>query len=160
MRREPAPPQVQTDYEFGEVLGKGGFGEVRRGKRKADGKVVAIKTISKLQFKTEQDHADMINEVELMQRVKGHPNVCEQLDWYEDRTGFFVVLEVASGGELMDRIVKLNHFSEKVAAFYFRQMLLALDHCHRKLVVHRDREQGSVVDEEGGGARGNVRGGG
>ena len=26
-------------YEFFEVLGKGGFGEVRRGKRKADGKM-------------------------------------------------------------------------------------------------------------------------
>lgn len=58
---------------------------------------VAIKTISKLQFKTEQDHKDMLMEVELMGRVRGHPNVVEQLDWYEDRTGFFVVAELVTG---------------------------------------------------------------
>ena len=34
----------------------------------------AIKVMSKLQFKTEQDHKDMLTEVELFARVKGHPN--------------------------------------------------------------------------------------
>lgn len=135
---------VHDDYDMFEVLGKGGFGEVRRGKRKADGKVVAIKMISKLTFKSQADHDDMINEVQLMERLKGHPNVCEQITWYEDRTGFYVVLELANGGELMERIQKLTHFSEKVAAWYFRQMLLSLQHCHTNLVVHRDRESAAL----------------
>jgi hypothetical protein len=46
-----------------DVLGRGGFGEVRRGSRKSDGALVAVKTISKLQFKSEQDHKDMLTEV-------------------------------------------------------------------------------------------------
>ena len=31
--------KIHDDYEFLEVLGKGGFGEVRRAKRKSDGKM-------------------------------------------------------------------------------------------------------------------------
>jgi serine/threonine protein kinase len=58
---------------------------------------VAIKTISKLKFKEEQDHKDMLMEVELMARVKGHPNVIEQFDWFEDRVGFYVISEVRAG---------------------------------------------------------------
>ena len=34
-------------------------------------------------------------EVELMSRVRGHANVVEMFDWFEDRTGFFVVCEVS-----------------------------------------------------------------
>lgn len=33
------PSKPKDGYDFFEVLGKGGFGEVRRGKRKADGKM-------------------------------------------------------------------------------------------------------------------------
>ena len=38
----------------------------------------------------------------------------------------------------MERIIKLSHFSEKVATWYFRQMCEALSWCHTKKVVHRD----------------------
>jgi calcium-dependent protein kinase len=38
----------------------------------------------------------------------------------------------------MDRISKMNHFSEKVASRYFKQMASGLAHCHEHGVVHRD----------------------
>jgi serine/threonine protein kinase len=37
----------------------------------------------------------------------------------------------------MDRIIKMNHFSEKTASGFFRQMLLGVKHCHDHGVVHR-----------------------
>ena len=37
----------------------------------------------------------------------------------------------------MDRIVSQSHFSEKVAARFFQQMLAGVQHCHNNLVVHR-----------------------
>jgi serine/threonine protein kinase len=41
-----------------------------------------------------------------------------------------MVMEKASGKELMDRIVKHSHFSERVAASYFRMMVSGIKHCH------------------------------
>lgn len=38
----------------------------------------------------------------------------------------------------MDRISKMNHFSEKVASRYFKQMASGLSYCHAHGVVHRD----------------------
>jgi serine/threonine protein kinase len=150
----------------GKPIGKGGFGEVRLGTRKADGKPcvedaaqwhqvlraltpfprptplhpcsVAVKILSKVKFTEEQDHTDMVTEVDMFARVRGHRNVVEMYDYFEDRAGFWIVCELCTGGELMERIVKSTAFSEKVAARYFKQMLEGLKWCHDHHVVHRD----------------------
>ncbi|RYG55936.1 hypothetical protein EON66_04120 [archaeon] len=51
---------------------------------------------------------------------------------------FWIVCELCSGGELMARVLSSALFSEQDAAWYFRQMLLGVQHCHNHLVVHRD----------------------
>ena len=56
---------------------------------------------------------------------------------FEDRGHYYLVMELCVGGELMDRIVSQSHFSEKVAARFFQQMLAGVQHCHNNLVVHR-----------------------
>lgn len=83
----------------------------------------------------------MLREVEIMKRVGGHPHVVNLLSSYEDKDRFVIVLDLATGGDVMGRIEKMLergvHFSEKVAAKYYKEMLLAVKHCHDKLVVHR-----------------------
>lgn len=99
---------------------------------------VAIKVMSKAELSSAEDRAYMQSEVELMKRVRGHPNVVTLLDSYEDKSFFYIVAELCTGKELMDRILSETHFSEKVASSFFKQMLLALQFCHSKGVVHRD----------------------
>jgi len=128
----------ERGYMLGELLGKGGFGQVNRVTNIATGEVWAVKMISKATFSTSKDTESMKLETELMKRVRGHPNVVELKDVFEDRAFYYIVMELCLGGELMDRIVDHQHFSEKVAAAYFRQMLQGVKHCHDNLVVHRD----------------------
>lgn len=45
---------------------------------------------------------------------------------------------LCTGGELFDRIIKEEYFSEEVAARVFRQILQALNYCHSMNIVHRD----------------------
>lgn len=94
--------------------------------------------ISKVKFASSQDHQYMKDETELMTRVRGHPNVVSLHDSLEDKGNYYLVMDLCAGGELMDRIVKHRHFSEKVASKYFRQMLEAVQHCHARNVMHRD----------------------
>lgn len=59
------------------------------------------------------------------------------VDHFQDKQCLYIILERCDGGELMQRIQQDNIFSEKVASAYFRQILLGVQHCHRRLVVHR-----------------------
>jgi calcium-dependent protein kinase len=45
---------------------------------------------------------------------------------------------MCSGGELFDKIVQIGHFSEKQAAVVFKQILSALNYCHKMKICHRD----------------------
>ncbi len=99
---------------------------------------VAIKSISKLKFTSKEDRDSMQTEVDLMARVRGHRNVVELVEHTQDRASFWIVCELCTGGELMDRIIRMQHFSERVASRYFRQMCLGVQHCHAHGVVHRD----------------------
>ena len=49
-----------------------------------------------------------------------------------------MVLEICSGGELFDRIVEVEHYSEAEARIAFSQMVEAVGHCHKLNIVHRD----------------------
>lgn len=43
-----------------------------------------------------------------------------------------------TGGELFDRIIELQRYTEREAIKVVKQSLLALDHLHSKGLVHRD----------------------
>jgi len=47
-------------------------------------------------------------------------------------------MELITGGELFDKIVELEHYSEADAAELIRQIATAVEYCHSKNVVHRD----------------------
>jgi calcium-dependent protein kinase len=45
---------------------------------------------------------------------------------------------VCSGGELFERIIEKEYFSEQYAALVFKQILEAINYCHNNGVCHRD----------------------
>ena len=59
-----------------------------------------------------------------------HPNVVNLIEYNRDgilekssgdkKPAFYIVLELASGGELFDFVASTGAFSEQVARFYFR----------------------------------------
>lgn len=77
-------------------------------------------------------------EGDIMNRVRGHRNVVNIEDMVEDDTCVHLVMEYCQGGDLMKYVVRCSHFSEKVASYLFRQMLVGVAHCHARGVVHRD----------------------
>ncbi|CAI5972082.1 unnamed protein product [Closterium sp. NIES-64] len=50
----------------------------------------------------------------------------------------YMVLELAAGGQLFDRIVHRGRLAESEARRYFQQLVDAVDCCHAKGVCHRD----------------------
>lgn len=120
-------------------------------------KVVAIKTLRRVQVNpsstkgislqtwTNQvsiSEALVTNEMLVMRKiveeVSPHPNVIELYDVCQDEHGVHLVMELCTGGELFDRIVKEKRYSEAGAAAVVRQIAAGLEALHRVNIVHRD----------------------
>jgi calcium/calmodulin-dependent protein kinase I len=50
---------------------------------------------------------------------------------------YYIVTQLATGGELFDRICEQGRFTEKDASQTIRQVLEAVDYLHSNNVVHR-----------------------
>jgi len=84
----------------------------------------------------------IFHEIENMSHIKGHTNVLELhkvLELVQDsKSTLFLVLELAGGGELFDRIKIDEGCDERTARHYFSQLLSGVAYCHSKGVAHRD----------------------
>jgi serine/threonine protein kinase len=52
---------------------------------------------------------------------------------------YYIVTQLATGGELFDRICEQGKFTEKDASQTIRQVLEAVDYLHDNNVVHRGK---------------------
>lgn len=52
---------------------------------------------------------------------------------------YYIVTELATGGELFDRICEQGKFTEKDASQTIKQVLGAVEYLHTKNVVHRGK---------------------
>ncbi|KAG7396367.1 hypothetical protein PHYBOEH_002348 [Phytophthora boehmeriae] len=72
----------------------------------------------------------------------GHENVLQLYDVLElvqpSKSTIFLVLELAYGGELFDRIRGDSGVEEPIARNYFTQLLAGVRYCHQLGIVHRD----------------------
>lgn len=57
----------------------------------------------------------------------------------------FIVLELASGGELFDFVANSGRFNEKVARTYFYQLIEALKYLHSAGIAHRDLKPENIM---------------
>lgn len=67
---------------------------------------------------------------------------------YEDKKNVYLVLEMCTGGELLDRIQAEEFFNEKKAALYFKQLLSAVFYCHKMGIIHRDLKPDNLLLED------------
>ncbi|RDW85066.1 putative Ca2+ kinase-1 [Coleophoma cylindrospora] len=130
---QPESYDKKSKYRFGRTLGAGTYGIVRE----AEGPTgkVAVKIILKKNVKGNEQM--VYDELEMLQRMK-HPHIVRFVDWFESRDKYYIVTQLATGGELFDRICEQGRFTEKDASQTIRQVLEAVDYLHDNNVVHRD----------------------
>ena len=59
------------------------------------------------------------------------------LDMLEDSEKLYLVLELAQGGDLFDKIIDNGGFNEDTARIFFRQIISGLEYAHGQGIVHR-----------------------
>nr|XP_006811871.1 PREDICTED: SNF1-like protein kinase ssp2-like [Saccoglossus kowalevskii] len=126
------------NYILGETIGSGSFAKVRLGTHILTDEKVAIKVIDKkLIEKREYTKRNLHREAVMLQRLK-HPNIVQLYEVLETSNNYYLILELADGGELMKYLCDKQRFTERESRKFMRQLVSAVDHMHQAGVIHRD----------------------
>ena len=143
-KRSPEIPLTHLDirdfYTIDDqpVLGTGFSGAVGICIHKATGVKYALKTLHKNRVKQHQLQ-QLKDEIAIMQDLD-HPNILRLHEYFETEDVIYLITQICSGGELLDRLHAQEHchYSEKVACGYMYTMVSAVACCHSHNIAHRD----------------------
>ncbi|KAF2070104.1 hypothetical protein CYY_008578 [Polysphondylium violaceum] len=120
-------------YDMGNQIGTGKFSVVKLATEKSTGKKVAIKIMKK----SVVEQQSIIKEVEIMSEVK-HQNVIGLKEVFETESEILLVLELVTGGELFDKIVEREAYTEEDASQLVNTVTKVIQYLHSKDIVHCD----------------------
>ncbi|KAH8741613.1 calmodulin-domain protein kinase 2 [Cryptosporidium ryanae] len=125
---------INDFYTLEKTIGRGTWGEVKVAIQKGTGIKRAAKKIPKYFV---EDVERFRQEIEIMKSLD-HPNIIRLYETFEDNTDIYLVMELCTGGELFERVVRQRVFRESDAARIMKDVFNAIAYCHRLNVAHRD----------------------
>ncbi|XP_063713595.1 5'-AMP-activated serine/threonine-protein kinase catalytic subunit alpha-like [Symsagittifera roscoffensis] len=136
------------NYLLGKTLGEGSFAKVREGLHTVTGEKVAIKVIDKRRAKEDSYvHRNLRREGRILQLVR-HPCIIHLYDILETENSYYLVMELSTGGDMMEYLKLRKSLPEKETRKYIRQIVSAVDHLHRAGILHRDLKVENVLLDE------------
>eukprot|EP00794_Sanderia_malayensis_P014404 gene14404-15904_t len=141
-----------NDFSVHRIIGRGGFGEVY-GCRKADtGKMYAMKCLDKKRIKLKQGETLALNERVMLSLVNNPFIVCMTYAFQtSDKLCF--VLDLMNGGDLHYHLTQHGVFTEEEVLFYASEIILGLEHMHRRYICYRDLKPANILLDEHGHVR-------
>ena len=146
--------KVKEKYRLvnNEPLGCGTYASVWKVADVSDGSEWALKIIDKNDPSCDETEMKSVRwEAEALKFCR-HSNITYLREIFETNEGgsqgkgfFFLVMELCTGGELFDRIVEAEHYSERVARDAVRSICEALYFCHQQKVVHLDIKPENIL---------------
>ncbi|XP_014479359.1 PREDICTED: G protein-coupled receptor kinase 1 isoform X2 [Dinoponera quadriceps] len=147
---------TMSDFSVHRIIGRGGFGEVY-GCRKADtGKMYAMKCLDKKRIKMKQGETLALNERIMLSLVSTGMDcpfiVCMTYAFHTaDKLCF--ILDLMNGGDLHYHLSQHGVFNEPEMKFYAAEVILGLEHMHRRYIVYRDLKPANILLDEHGHVR-------
>jgi len=138
------------------MINEGGFGKVYRAQRRtcAQGQQPVAVAAKRVPLKNAEAIRATRQEVEVMKKLsgegeRGHSSIIRLHEYHElNRAGNdegWLIMELATGGELFDLLMDFGRLSEREARPYIRSIVDGLAYMHGLGVVHRDIKLENVM---------------
>ncbi|KAE8607974.1 hypothetical protein XENTR_v10011345 [Xenopus tropicalis] len=127
-------PRVTAKYDIKALIGRGSFSRVVRVEHKASKQPYAIKMI---ETKCREGREVCESELNVLRRVR-HTNIIQLIEVFESQERVYMVMELATGGELFDRIITKGSFTERDATHVLQMVLEGVKYLHALGITHRD----------------------
>lgn len=140
-------------YTIIQVLGTGGMGTVYLGENRFNGSRAAIKVLHDHLVKSEEIKVRFLREAKT-QAMLSHPSITKVIDFVEQDTNVFIILEYIDGVPLDEYLFRQRGLlPEKEANSYLEKILDAVGYAHSKNVIHRDLKCANIMVTPGGGIK-------
>lgn len=110
-----------------------------RGTHRASGRVVAIKCVRRADLPSEEDAA-VYDEISILSSLGiNPPHIVPLIDFFEEEDTYFLVKELLTGDNLLERISDMGYrYNERIARGVIFNIMEALSYCHGRNIAHRD----------------------
>lgn len=130
--QEPDPLRESQKYERLQSLGKGSFGYVLLAKNRVTGELAAIKFLKRSEI-NKYVEGEIVNHSLLR-----HPHVIQFKEVFLTPECICIAMEYATGGSLFHYVQKQGKLKEAVARWFFQQLIIGVEYCHKRGVANRD----------------------
>ncbi|XP_040288382.1 serine/threonine-protein kinase H2 [Bufo bufo] len=127
-------PRVTARYNIKALIGRGSFSRVVRVEHRATRQPFAIKMI---ETRAKEGKEVCESELNILRRVSHH-NIIQLIEVFEAHDRVYMVMELATGGELFDRIIAKGSFTERDATKVLQMVLDGINYLHGLGITHRD----------------------
>ena len=141
---QPTSTLTIPGYRLGDELGRGGMGVVYRAVREADGRPVAVKTITPAAAATGKQVERFLRECRILAGLD-HPSVVAFRDAGEAGGVIFLAMDLVDGPDLGRVLAEQGPQGVRTAVRVICQVLGGLAHAHAKGFVHRDIKPTNVL---------------
>ncbi|KAJ2767644.1 kinase that interacts with cdc31p, partial [Coemansia nantahalensis] len=132
-------------YEKKELVGRGAYGVVYRGRDTVTGRTVAIKILN---LDNDEDFGDMQREINVLSQLHS-PHIAQYYGSFIESSRMWIIMEYASGGSI-HKLMRAGQIEEKYTSSIMHGVLLALQYLHSSGIMHRDVKAANVlVTDEG-----------
>lgn len=133
---------ITGSYKLLKTIGEGNHAKVKLAIHIPTQTEVAVK-IMKAKGSSDR-HKMLLREINCM-KVLEHPNIVQLFEIIDTRDSCCIVMEYLSGGSLMDHLDSCGWLNEDEARRIFRQVISAVQYCHRQGIAHRDLKPENIL---------------
>lgn len=134
---------IRDNYRFLKRIGNGSFSEVYLCEHRVSKHRRCVKAVFWDKISNKEN---LLQEIEVLKELD-HPHILRIYEYYITARHVYIVSEYLEGGEMFDRISKMEKVNEMEIARIFEQVLSAVAYLHSHNIIHRDLKPENIMFE-------------
>jgi len=117
--------------------------------QKKSGSKYALRSVKKQPLVEFQQQESLLNERAILAGID-HPFIIRLVQSFKNEYFVYFLLELVSGGELLEALTRLGLLNQEQAVFYSASIVIAFEHLHERRIAYLDlKSENVLIDNQG-----------